>query len=438
MVDNQIIIIGAGIAGLGAAYALRQEGIEALVLEQGKTWGGLCGNFETLPGFRFDRFVHLSFSDNPQVSEIFVRSTDGHINRHIPNPFNIYNRKWIKHPAQNNLFPLADEEKRQIIEDFKKRPEKIDIEKIENYEQWLRLQYGNTFAERFPMQYTPKYWMHEAAELETRWVGNRMYQPSLAEVEKGAKTDDTPVTYYAREMRYPKQGGFKSFLTELAREARINYGEKVIKINPEAKTIDTSSGKTYHYLRLISSMPLPELIRVLGKSVPEHIKEAARKLKCTSGYIISIALKGESIPPYLWWYIYDRDILPARVYSPSLKSRDNAPDGCSSLQLEVYCRENEYTDLELYDRSVLPLIEMGAISKEDILDVNIRFEPWANVVFDHNIYEAREEVLTYVRALGIEPIGRFGLWEYLWTDQALLTGLRIARNNSELKKVFEK
>ena len=67
------------------------------------------------------------------------------------------------------------------------------------------------------------------------------------------------------------------------------------------------------------------------------------RLHCTCGYQISVGLKTKNIPPYLWWYIYDEDILPARVYSPSLKSPDNVPEGCSSLQMEVYCNRNEYT-----------------------------------------------------------------------------------------------
>lgn len=425
--NSSIIIIGAGIAGLGASYSLRQRGIKSLILEKEETYGGLCSNFETLPGFRFDRFVHFSFSENPVVKEIFEKGTEGYILSHPSNPYNIYNRKWIKHPAQNNLFPLDTKEKEEIIEDFKKRPQVSDLDEIKDYEQWLRVQYGDRFAESFPMRYTPKYWMHEACELETKWVGRRMYQPSLEEVIHGAETPDTPVTYYAKQMRYPEWGGFKSFLKHLADGASIAYGEKVVRIDPVKKEVITAGGQVYAYDRLISSMPLPELIKALSEHVPDNVRKSASKLKATSGYIISIALKGDRIPPYLWWYIYDRDILPARVYSPSLKSRDNVPDGCSSLQLEVYCHKDDYDREELLNRSVEPLIEMGVISREDILNIDVRFEPWANIVFDHNIYEARAVVLDYLHSIGIEPIGRFGQWEYYWTDQALLSGLNVGK-----------
>jgi len=417
------IIIGSGPAGLGASYALRKKGIHTVILEKDDTYGGLLGNFTTFSGFRFDRFVHFSFSDNKTVNELFQKSTGGRIIRHTPNPYNLYKGIWIKHPAQNNLFPLDEEEKEIIIRDFKNRPVVAENALFKNYEEWLRTQYGNAFAERFPLQYTRKYWMCEAKDLETRWVGNRLYQPSLKEVVEGSCTSETPVTYYAKEMRYPEHGGFRQFISDLAKDADIRFGCEVIEINPSVRTVKDSNGSVYAYSRVMSSMPLPLLIKRIKADVPENVRKAAERLKCTCGYIISIALRGKNIPPYLWWYIYDSEILPARIYSPSLKSPDNVPEGCSSLQLEVYCHENEYSHNELIEKSVTPLIRQKIIREEDIINVDVRFEQWANVIFDHNIYENRKIVLEYVRSLGIEPIGRFGLWDYLWSDQALLSGI---------------
>ena len=121
-------------------------------------------------------------------------------------------------------------------------------------------------------------------------------------------------------------------------------------------------------------------------------------------YQISVGMKTKNIPPYLWWYIYDEDILPARVYSPSLKSPNNVPEGCSSLQMEVYCNRGEYTQEELLARSVGKLVSLKIIKKEDILFTDVRFEPYANVIFDHNIYEARKIVRDYLSSIGIETL----------------------------------
>lgn len=422
IVDN--LVLGIGISGLGALYKLRNSKLVSKGIEKEDTYGGLCNSF-TINGFTFDRFVHLSFSSIKEVNEIFMKVDSGYIT-HIPNPSNIYKGKWIKHPAQNNLYPLEQWEKEKVIDDFKKRPS--SYEQPKNYEEWLRLQFGDYFAEHFPMVYTRKYWMKEARELRTEWVGKRIYQPSIDEVIAGSEREDNRITYYAKEMRYPKNGGYKRFLKVLADNSNIEYNSDVIGIDVVKREIYTKDGVTRPFRRLISSIPLPEMAKIV-KNTPSEVIEAASKLECTCGYHVSIALKTKNIPPYLWWYIYDEDNLAARVHSPSMKSPDNAPEGCSSLQMEVYCKQGEYTEEEIKDRTVGKLIERGFIKEEDILFVHLGYEKYANVIFTEPIYEARKIVRDYLSSVGIETIGRFGEWDYLWSDQSLLSGLRIKNGN---------
>lgn len=94
----------------------------------------------------------------------------GDVFRHVPNAYNLYQGIWIKHPAQNNLYPLSQKMKDAVVRDFLSRPTDIDSSQIQNYDQWLRLQFGHFFAEHFPIPYTKKYWMTEAKDLETRWM----------------------------------------------------------------------------------------------------------------------------------------------------------------------------------------------------------------------------------------------------------------------------
>ncbi len=418
-VDN--VILGAGIAGLGASYTLHNRGEKSVIYEKDDSYGGLCGNF-IIDGFRFDRFVHFSFTQNEQVNAIFNASSP-EIYRHIPEAYNVYKGIWIKHPAQNNLFPLSQEEKDLIIKDFLSRKSADDVV-INNYEDWLRLQFGDYFAEHFPMAYTRKYWMKEARELRTEWVGQRVYQPSVEEVIAGSKTAETPITYYAKEMRYPKYGGYKKFMKVMADVAHVQYNKEVIMIDTDQKVILFNDGTSVDYKRLISSLPLLELVNIV-RDIPASVKDASYKLECTCGYHVSIGMKTMNIPPYLWWYIYDEDNLSARVHSPSMKSPDNAPEGCSSLQMEVYCKQGVYTEEEIKERTVGKLITLGFIKEEDILFVRLGYEKYANVIFTEPIYEARKTVRDYFDSVGIETIGRFGEWDYLWSDQSLLSGLNI-------------
>jgi protoporphyrinogen oxidase len=207
------IVLGAGIAGIAAAYELKQNDVESVVFEKNNNWGGLLDNFE-IDGFRFDKFVHLSFASDKYVNDIFYQTE---FISHDPVSQNFYKGHWLKHPAQNNLFQLEKEEKEKILTDFKNRKDK-DISEIANYEEWLRVQYGDYFAENFPMVYTEKYWTVEAKDLGTKWVGNRMYKPTLEEVEQGIESSKTPNTYYAKEMRYPSKGGYKSFIRPMVKK----------------------------------------------------------------------------------------------------------------------------------------------------------------------------------------------------------------------------
>ena len=93
--------------------------------------------------------------------------------------------------------------------------------------------------------------------------------------------------------------------------------------------------------------------------------------------------------------------------------------------MEVYCKQNEYTEQRLLDRTVGKLVEIGVIKEEDILFTHLGYEHYANVIFTEPIYRCRKIVRDWLSSVGIDTIGRFGEWDYLWSDQALVSGLRI-------------
>lgn len=416
------VILGAGIAGISAGYHLKQKGFDSVIYEKDSDWGGLCGNF-TIDGFRFDRFVHFSFATDENDKSLFAAST-GMI-EHIPFPSNYYKGFWLRHPAQNNLAPLPIEEKVDIITDFVNRPKK-DISNIVTYDEWLRVQYGNYFAEHFPFVYTKKYWGVSADKLETKWVGVRMYTPDLRQVLQGSYSTQDECFYFAKKMLYPKKGGFKSILNKCREGLDIRLNHKVIKINTQDKIITFANGNSITYERLISTLPLPEIINMLP-DVPQEVKQAVDDLHWTCGYQVSLGFNRPDIAKYLWFYIYDQDILSARVYSPSLKSSDNVPEGCSSLQAEIFfdCKTKILDKKEVIENTISKFIEIGLFKKEDLMVQDIRFEPYANITFVPSIYKNRQIIIDYLKTLGIESIGRFGKWDYKWTHQAFADGKEV-------------
>ena len=416
------VILGAGIAGISAAYHLKQKGENSVIFEKDNDWGGLCGFFE-IDGFRFDRFVHFSFAPDENDKKLFSGET-GMI-EHIPFPSNYYHGTWLRHPAQNNLAPLSTKEKVDIISDFISRPQK-DVDKIQNYAEWLRVQYGDYFAKHFPFVYTRKYWGVEAQELETKWVGVRMYQPDLKQVLAGSYETQEECFYFAKKMLYPKKGGFRSILNTCRKGLDIRLNKKVVRINPIEKKVYFADGTSEEYQRLISTLPLPEIVKMLP-NVPQKVLEAVEKLHWTKGYQVSLGFNCPDVAKYLWFYIYDEDVPPARVYSPNLKSPDNAPKGCSSLQAEVFydCKTEVPEAHEVLEKTIEKLQQMGVFKPDDIVVKDIRFEPYAKITITPEIYKSREIVRNYLTQLNIESIGRFGKWDYKWTHQAFNDGKEI-------------
>lgn len=416
------VILGAGIAGISAAYHLKQKGENSVIFEKDNDWGGLCGFFE-IDGFRFDRFVHFTFAKDEKIAELFAKSSP--LYAHPPVSYNYWRGCWLKHPAQNNLAPLPIEEKVKIIDSFVNRPRK-DVAEISDYAEWLRVQYGDYFAENFPFAYTRKYWGVEAKQLETKWVGNRLHVSPLPEVLRGAFAEQEENFYYTKFMNYPKKGGFRSIMNECRKGLDIRLNKKAVRIDTAAKQVEFDDGTVENYDNFISSLPLPEIIKMIS-DVPENVQNAAKQLRWTCGYQVSLGFNRPDVAKYLWFYIYDEDVPPARVYSPNLKSPDNAPEGCSSLQAEIFFANGaKVVDKNIIlQKTVEKLKEICQFNDSDVVVKDIRFEPYANIIFTPEIYESRKVVREWLQARGIKTIGRFGEWDYLWSHQAFESGMKV-------------
>jgi protoporphyrinogen oxidase len=414
-----IAILGGGISGISAGYHLGLRGIDHIIFEKKERWGGLCDNFTIGNGFRFDYFIHLSFTNLDYVKELFSQSSEYIV--HHPVSSNYYKDNWLKHPAQNNLAPLSVEEKTKIILDFIMKP---NTTKPNNYKEWLVAQFGEYFTNHFPGPYTKKYWTLSPEEMTVDWLGNRFSLPPLEKLLKGAFIEQEENFYYAKEMRYPIKEGYKSFLKGMVSGTNIQINKNVVLIDLKKKRIDFEDNSFVHYNKLITSLPLPELITLI-KEVPKNILEASEKLLCTSGQLVSLGFNRPDIPKNLWFYVYDEDILPARAYSPSIKSSDNVPNNKSSLQFETFY--SRVSPKKLSGGSLIEhVVEKGEKMKlwtaNDVQISDYREVKYANVVFDFERKKNVTIIHEYLKKECVSFIGRFGEWDYFWSDQSLLSG----------------
>lgn len=421
-----VAIIGGGVAGISAANYFAKKNIDYIVIEKEEMLGGLLRPLN-YHGFIFDRAVHLSFATEKDVRSEFDKTE---YITHKPNSYNWDENVWLRHPVQNNLFPLDLKRKinatKSLIE-----ASNIKIE-INNYSDWLYSSYGKYFAENYPVKYTKKYWRYCPEHLDIDWLGPRMSEPDLDLVLEGAMSEMEINTYYVKEMRYPKEGSYYNFIRNMANNVKAICNEKVSKIDTDKSQIITSTGKVIIYSYIVNTSPLPNLVRLLGNATT-NILECAEGLEATSVDLISIGMKTHIDFKSLWFYIYDEDIYASRCYSPSIKSIKNTPAEQSSIQFEIYSivSESEPTIEELKENCIYALQKMNICRPDDIQFIEHHREEFANVIFKKNTSVKAATLVEWLKLHKIHSAGRFGEWKYLWSNQSYMSGLSAAKDIEE-------
>jgi len=427
--QNPVVIIGTGMAGLGAAHVMRHSGVSYELVDKRGHPGGHTSSWENPQGFVFDEGPHISFTTNDHVKGVLEKALDGDFVERKVAVNNYWKGQWIKHPAQVNLGGLPKDLLVQILCDYAEtlnRPGRP----ISNYEDWLVEAFGRTFSETFPMEYTKKYHTTIAANMSTDWLGPRLYKPSPEEVFRGAIGNVTDDVHYVKSFRYPKRGGFVRFIEPLWQGLPIRLNHKAVSIDPRSRVIRFEGQDEMRYSHLISSMPLPELIACLA-GVPREVQEAAEKLACTECVAVNLGISRDDLSDHHWTYFYDQEIVFTRVSFPHMFSPGNAPPGCGSIQAEVYFSP-KYKPRTVSPRSLIEpvkrdLVACGILQENDeILSEEAMVLPYANIIFDHDRATAVETVHSYLREESIEYCGRYADWGYAWTDESFVSGEKAA------------
>lgn len=415
------VVIGAGPAGLGAGYNLKQKGYEVIVIDKRESIGGLCGSFK-INNFTFDRFIHVSFAKNPQTLDIYNQSCS--IRKFEPKMYNRYKNKWIGHPAQYNLGKLPFFQRIKIIASYLFR----NKYEITNYKTYLYRNYGKCFSDSFNIPYTRMYWQENPENMEVKWLNGRMYDLSLTKLIKGALTSKDNIQFYANAFDYPDTGdGFASFYNFFLDKLDFKLSTEVTNINTKDKKVTLSNGEIIKYDVLVNTSPIKEISNILNIT-NSSVLDAIKNLNHTSGYVVSLGLnKDPSYKDSMYFYNYNEDVLSARAYFPHKKTEKNCPKGSYSMQIEIYTKNAQLLDetSEQFEHTIDEFLRYCNLDRSYVLFKDIRFEKYANILFDPDIYTNREIVLKYLKEQNIYSIGRFGSWDYLWSFQSLEAGLNL-------------
>jgi protoporphyrinogen oxidase len=429
MKKPKIVILGNGMAGLGASHRLLAEGIPSVLYDKNPHLGGHTATYN-LNGFIFDEGPHVSYTRLERLRNIFAESVKGMYESITVSVNNYWKGYWIKAPGDHEFVRPSAGPARENPEGLHRKAEGRTDE-IRNYEDWLLASYGRTYAETFPMQYTRKFHTTTADNMTTDWVGPRLYQASMEEVLLSAITPDTPNIHYVQASRYPTRNGFISFLDTLNSEATIMTNHRVVRIVPRSKEVCFAHGRVERYDHLVSSVPLPDLIPLI-EGAPPDVLEAAGKLACTNIVLVNIGIDRPDVSKDNWTYFYDDDMPFSRICFQRNASRYTVPEGTSSIQCEVYFSKKYKPQDKPADAYIDPVIDAlrrcGLIRDDDgILLRNAMDIPNGTHHLRHGRADSLRVVHGYLNDLGIAYCGRYGDWGYLWTDDSFVSGENAAQ-----------
>jgi len=429
MSTPNIVVLGTGMAGFGAAYRLYQEGIAPVMYDKNPYYGGHTMSFRYESGFLFDVGPHISFTKDTRIQELFAESVGGQYET-IPISLNNYWKGyWPPHPVQLHMHSLPEETIIKVITDFvdeRNAPER----QINNYEDWLYASFGKTFAEEFPMRYTRKYHTTEARNMSTDWLGPRIYRASLEEMLRGALSPSAPQVHYITHFRYPSEGGFRLYLNQFVPMGNVQLNHELVSIDPTKRELRFANGHVTTYDSLVSSVPLPDLIRMIPGAPPD-VQDAAARLTCSTCVLVNIGVNRPDLSSAHMTYFYDADICFSRLGFPHMLSAKNAPPGTGNIQAEVYFSEKYKPFTGHADDWIEPVLrdlrKVGLVREDDkILDKKAMLLKYANIIFDLERASSLRTVHGYLDDIGIAYCGRYGDWGYMWTDESFISGEKAA------------
>lgn len=423
-----LLVLGGGLAGLSAAHASKTE--RTVLLEQGARPGGHAVTHRQ-DGHIFDLTGHWLHLRDPQSLE-WIRALDPLVQwEPIARKAELYcDGRHMPYPFQSNLHALSKTKRERCVDSL---PSQVpEPSNATDFDAFIVERFGAGMAELFFRPYNQKLWGCALTELRPDCMSRFLPQPSLPAIRQGALGPPQVAQGYNSSFYYPKAGGIDhlaralSSRIEASAERRIALEHKVCAIDLQRREVraQTPQGDTrWSYDHLISTMPLPELLSCIT-ALPEAIQEAAKKLKWSSWRYLDLGLRAPGPRDCHWMYVPDPDIAFFRVGCSSHACPAMAPPGEASLCVELSDREGTL-QLASIEKDLMRVGMLG--SPKDIKFVHERRIEYAYVHFDHAYPKVRQEILGWLRAQGVQSIGRYGAWDYGSMEDSLKAGQAAAR-----------
>jgi len=444
--SDPVVVVGAGPAGLTAAVRLRQADVDVTVVEASDCVGGISRTVER-DGWRFDLGGHRFFTKVPEVEAFWheILPDEDFLSRPRMSRI-LYRGKLFDYPLKpfNALFGLGVFEAVRCVLSYllvRVHPPKDQS----NFEGWVAARFGWRLYRIFFKTYTEKVWGVPATDIQADWAAQRIKNLSLLNAITSAlgfgKGGGSQITTLIEKFQYPRLG--PGMMWDRARDLVRAEGGEVRLQSPVASvehaggaahSVVLASGERLPATAVISSMPMPELVRAMDPPAPAHVLEAASGLSFRDFLTVALVVPASAGFPDNWIYIHEPGARVGRVQNFGSWSPQLVKDGFTCLGLEYFVNEGddlwESTDEALIELGKAELAQLGLVPAGQIQAGYVVRVPKAYPVYDEGYAERVDVLRTWLSATvpNVHPVGRNGMHRYNNQDHSMLTAMLAVDN----------
>jgi protoporphyrinogen oxidase len=444
--ERDVVVIGAGPAGLTASYLLAKAGRRVTVLEADPVHVGGIARTVSRDGFKFDVGPHRFFSKSPEVEALWDELLPGEMLQIARRTRIHYRGRYFSYPldATEALRRMGMRESALAGLSYL-RAQAFPVRNPRSFEDWVSNAFGRRLFETFFRTYTEKVWGMRCTEISADWAAQRIKGLSLGTAIRNAVTPrrgQTKVKSLIETFRYPRRG--TGSMWEAAADGTRRYGGEVrlgCRVDALERTPDgwrvgwterdgtTGSLRTSH---VISSAAMHDLAAMLGSQL--HTRAHAEALRYRDFLTVILYVRDRNVFDDHWLYIHDPEVHAARIQNFGVWSPELVPPGRTALGIEYFCFKGDNlwnrTEAELVALATDEVTTLKLVAREDVLGGCVERQPRAYPVYDgdyaDHVAAIRDEITT--RLPGLHLIGRNGMHKYNNQDHAMMTAMLTVEN----------
>lgn len=416
-----IVIIGAGPAGVSAAYHLA-DAEETVVLEAAAEPGGLCRSFE-LGNAVFDFGGHAFFTRHDYVRELATQHCASGIYTQPRKAWVYSHGTFLPYPFQSRLYGLPAEVVEDCLVGLCEAARSAGTEPA-NLADWIHRSFGPGIAKHFLTPYNEKLWAYPLTEISPEWSSDRIVTPKIRAIVRGALSSADFNDFPNATVSYPAQGGFFGLYRGMANRVEDGIRQAtVVRVDTARRAVYTHDGQRFDYDVLVSTMPLDRLVAIT-EGLDSCCASAAATLRWNSLYLVNLVFERRAVTDMHRIYSADPAVPFHKLVCNSNSSAWLKQNTCFGIQAEVSFSEHKAVRLAGLERRVLKSVtEMGIVTTDDrVTHSDVVTVPYAYPVYTARTHAAREHLLDSLREFGILCAGRFGEWQYINSDDAIMAG----------------